>query len=267
MDCENKLYAIREVSELTGVKPVTLRAWQRRYNIIQPQRTEKGHRLYTEQHLEQIKAIQAWLAKGVAIGKVKGLLESGDLNASVNEQTSRLEEVEPLLQALAELSRHRAESTVAAVFKEYPLNIVESRFVNPIFAAIEQMKKGQRSLHFGLIQSIFSAQLSAIIESENKAAHKGKCLVVSFDILGALSTKMWSLSLLEQGLHISLLEGVSDISGLIDHPSIDKFTHLALHSSQAPSATQVKLLNRLAEQLGDKLISNDLLTSLMAVTE
>ena len=48
MDCsqEEKLYAIRDVSDLTGVKPVTLRAWQRRYNLIQPQRTEKGHRLY-----------------------------------------------------------------------------------------------------------------------------------------------------------------------------------------------------------------------------
>lgn len=266
MDCDNKLYAIREVAELTGVKPVTLRAWQRRYNIIQPQRTEKGHRLYTEQHLEQIKAIQGWLAKGVAIGKVKGLLESGDLNASVNEQSSRLDEVEPLLQALSELNRHRAESIVTTVFKEYPLNIVQSRFVTPIFAAIEQMKKGQRSLHFGLIQSILSAQLGAIIESESKAAHKGKCLVVSFDPLGSLSLKMWSLSLLEKGLHISLLEGVSDVSGLIDHASIGSFTHLALHSSQAPSATQVKLLSRLSEQMGEKMIPNDLLSSLMAVT-
>ncbi|MCG6506952.1 MerR family transcriptional regulator, partial [Vibrio parahaemolyticus] len=48
MACEEKLYAIREVSEITGVKPVTLRAWQRRYNLVQPQRTAKGHRLYTD---------------------------------------------------------------------------------------------------------------------------------------------------------------------------------------------------------------------------
>ena len=27
-----KLYAIRDVAEMTGVKPVTLRAWQRRYH-------------------------------------------------------------------------------------------------------------------------------------------------------------------------------------------------------------------------------------------
>ena len=73
MDCsqEEKLYAIRDVSELTGVKPVTLRAWQRRYNLIQPQRTEKGHRLYRQQDLDTIREIQGWLAKGVAIGKVQ----------------------------------------------------------------------------------------------------------------------------------------------------------------------------------------------------
>ena len=45
------MYAIRSyyaVSSLTGVNSVTLRAWERRYNLIRPQRTAKGHRLYTQ---------------------------------------------------------------------------------------------------------------------------------------------------------------------------------------------------------------------------
>ena len=70
MVCDEKRYAIREVAEITGVKPVTLRAWQRRYNLVQPDRTEKGHRLFTDQDIEMIRQIQSWLAKGVAIGKV-----------------------------------------------------------------------------------------------------------------------------------------------------------------------------------------------------
>ena len=41
------LYPIRTVSTLTGVHPVTLRAWERRYGLIRPHRTPKGHRLYT----------------------------------------------------------------------------------------------------------------------------------------------------------------------------------------------------------------------------
>lgn len=77
MVCDEKRYAIREVAEITGVKPVTLRAWQRRYNLVQPDRTEKGHRLFTDQDIEMIRQIQSWLAKGVAIGKVGALLQSG----------------------------------------------------------------------------------------------------------------------------------------------------------------------------------------------
>lgn len=36
-----KRYAIGEVSEITGVNSVTLRAWQRRYGLIVPQRTQR----------------------------------------------------------------------------------------------------------------------------------------------------------------------------------------------------------------------------------
>ena len=39
------LLPIRTVSILTGVHSVTLRAWERRYGLITPQRTPKGHRL------------------------------------------------------------------------------------------------------------------------------------------------------------------------------------------------------------------------------
>ncbi len=42
------LYPIRAVSRLTGVSAVTLRAWERRYGLIVPSRTAKGHRLYSD---------------------------------------------------------------------------------------------------------------------------------------------------------------------------------------------------------------------------
>ncbi len=58
------IYPIREVSRLTGVNAVTLRAWQRRYGLVQPARTEKGHRLYSEQDIRQIGEILSWLERG-----------------------------------------------------------------------------------------------------------------------------------------------------------------------------------------------------------
>ena len=46
-DAPDDWLPIREVARQTGVNAVTLRAWERRYGLIVPHRTEKGHRLYT----------------------------------------------------------------------------------------------------------------------------------------------------------------------------------------------------------------------------
>lgn len=69
------LYPIREVSRLTQVNTVTLRAWERRYGLIQPQRTPKGHRLYSVDDIERVHRILEWLEKGVSVSQVGELLD------------------------------------------------------------------------------------------------------------------------------------------------------------------------------------------------
>lgn len=69
------LYPIREVSRLTGVNTVTLRAWERRYGLITPQRTPKGHRLYSTADIENVRRILQWMDKGVTISQVSDLLD------------------------------------------------------------------------------------------------------------------------------------------------------------------------------------------------
>jgi len=68
------LFPIREVARLTGVNPVTLRAWERRYGLIQPTRTESGHRLYSLDDVERVRSILAWIERGVAVSKVGKIL-------------------------------------------------------------------------------------------------------------------------------------------------------------------------------------------------
>lgn len=59
-----ELFPIREVSRLTGVNPVTLRAWERRYGLIEPVRTESGHRLYSMTDIERVRSVVEWIDRG-----------------------------------------------------------------------------------------------------------------------------------------------------------------------------------------------------------
>ena len=62
---------IRTVASLTGVLPVTLRAWERRYGLIRPHRAPSGHRYYTRAHVDLIHRVLALTAKGVPISAVR----------------------------------------------------------------------------------------------------------------------------------------------------------------------------------------------------
>ena len=79
------LLPIREVARRTGVNPVTLRAWERRYGLIVPQRTAKGHRLYSQAQVAQVRQILDWLERGVSVSQVRGLLSDARVPSGADD--------------------------------------------------------------------------------------------------------------------------------------------------------------------------------------
>ncbi|HHQ4675067.1 TPA: MerR family transcriptional regulator [Aeromonas veronii] len=123
------IYPIREVSRLTGVNAVTLRAWQRRYGLVQPARTEKGHRLYSEQDIRQIGEILSWLERGVSIGQVKGLLSEPQAQPVSDHWQQTMEQFS---QALLAFNQRKAEAELNDLLASYPFELVRSRILQPL---------------------------------------------------------------------------------------------------------------------------------------
>ena len=55
---------IGEVARRTGVAVATLRAWETRYGLLVPGRTEGGHRLYREADVARVDAVRRLVARG-----------------------------------------------------------------------------------------------------------------------------------------------------------------------------------------------------------
>jgi len=69
----NELLRIGELSKRSGVSPELLRAWERRYGLLRPQRSPGGLRLYTPEDLERVRAMQRHLADGLAAAEAAAL--------------------------------------------------------------------------------------------------------------------------------------------------------------------------------------------------
>jgi DNA-binding transcriptional MerR regulator len=64
---------IGELSRRTGVSPELLRAWERRYALLRPERTEGGFRLYSHDDLRRVNAMRGHLARGVSAAQAAAL--------------------------------------------------------------------------------------------------------------------------------------------------------------------------------------------------
>ncbi len=86
------LLPIRSVSQITGVNPITLRAWERRYDLIRPTRTPAGHRLYSQADIRTIQRIQGLAESGMGFAQIASLLEQEgpDTKAETSEPTPPL---------------------------------------------------------------------------------------------------------------------------------------------------------------------------------
>lgn len=137
---QEELFPIREVSRLTGVNPVTLRAWERRYGLIQPTRTDSGHRLYSQADIEAVRSILAWLERGVAVSKVGKILERSEAQraaaAPVYEEVALGEWGEwqrQVRRAVGAFDEARLEQVYGQVFSSYPLPVVFQDVLMPVW--------------------------------------------------------------------------------------------------------------------------------------
>lgn len=245
MDCSDRMYAIREVSDITGVKPVTLRAWQRRYSLIQPQRTEKGHRVYSAQDIERINTIQSWLGKGVSIGKVKALLDSETL-AHTEADTEQLEEVAVLLDALGTLNSKKVDAVIDTVLKAYPLAVVESKFVMPVLNATDFLKTSPKAIQQSLFKTAMIQKLAVSAHAERKRKQGNSALVVSMDVTGNVFAWLSYARLAEKGVNATFMDGVEDISSLLSEGV--SFDSIHLFAEKSLSEKQLEAIRLQKEQ-------------------
>jgi DNA-binding transcriptional MerR regulator len=80
------LYNLKAVINEVGINPVTLRAWERRYDLLKPKRSPGGHRLYTRHDIEMLKWLIERQNEGLSISSAVEMWKSQYDDEQVNFQ-------------------------------------------------------------------------------------------------------------------------------------------------------------------------------------
>src|SRR5689334_22400933 len=128
------VFNTKAVARETGVPADTFRAWERRYGVPRPQRTEGGHRLYSDWDVAIIRWLRDRTAEGMNISQAVQLLKSAiEAGGEAADTEARAIErlCEELVVALTNFDASLAERLVGEAFALYPFETVLIEMIQP----------------------------------------------------------------------------------------------------------------------------------------
>lgn len=257
-----ELFPIREVARVTGVNPVTLRAWERRYGLIQPTRTESGHRLYSMTDIERVRSIVDWIDRGVSVSKVGKILARTEPMRTLAHiipddmvHADYLQWQEQIQRAVSAFDDQELDRVYGRIFSSYALPVVFQDILMPLWLQLLQRQDsfGQTSEWLFFDGFLRARVLQRIVMLRGTQPRKV--------IVSALAGQCRELELLVAALFLS--EHDAGVRVLTTGQPFDELTlvcekikpqALVLFSNHAPTAELPRRLNRLALSLDCQLL-------------
>ncbi len=140
------VYNIKAISTLVGLLPVTLRAWERRYGLLDPVRGSQGYRMYSERDLHTLRWIKTQIDSGMSISRAvdhlndlrnKGLDPTTYQRSEITENSIDIETVKRQLYSFVTTFNDTAANEVLRrAFSIYSVDQVLSTVVQPTLKEI-----------------------------------------------------------------------------------------------------------------------------------
>lgn len=177
------LYTIGEVALLCDINPVTLRAWQRRYGLLKPQRTDGGHRLFNDADIDRIREIKSWIDNGVQVGKVKSLLSQDDPDT----QHLWREQQETLLRLLQSGNLQRLRGWIKEQGRDYPAQTLITHLFIPLRRRLQCQQTTLQAL-LSMLDGVLINYISVCLASARNKNSKD-ALVIGWNVHD--TTRLW----------------------------------------------------------------------------
>ena len=120
-------YKIKDIETLTGIKAHTIRIWEKRYNLLEPMRTDTNIRLYDIQNLQKLLNVVLLTKFGYKISRISKLstIEIENFVRKVqNEKTANNHALSAFKMAMLNFDQHLFLNTYNELLSEKDFGVV-----------------------------------------------------------------------------------------------------------------------------------------------
>jgi len=254
------VYNTKAVARETGVPADTFRAWERRYGVPRPQRTEGGHRLYSDYDMSIIRWLRDRTAEGMNISHAVQLLRSAEesAGAAVDDEARAIERLRvELTEGLVGFDAPTAERLLSEAFALYPIEVVLIELIQPVMIEIgERWHRGEINVaaeHFAtqFVRRRLSGLLNIFEANRRYATIVVGCAPTEIHDLGALVV---ALFLARRGWHVVYLGAQVPAADLIDAVHTLNPALVCLSATTLETAAQLVEIGRKLGELAPNVL-------------
>ncbi len=169
-------YKIKDLEQLTGIKAHTIRMWEKRYGILNPERTETQIRTYCDKELVSLLNVALLNKNGLKISRIAEMSEKQinekvfDLRGNYDTDSS----YEKLVISLIELDESLFRNTLSSLIQEFGLEATFTSHLIPFLDKIGVMwlvgsiNASQEHFISNLIRQLIISEIDKIDVPTNK---------------------------------------------------------------------------------------------------
>ena len=198
---------IGELSRRVGVSPELLRAWETRYGLLRPDRTEGGLRLFSQEDERRVHLMRRHIASGLSASEAARLASLGE-DSSAREGSARRAEIRATLtQGLDALDETTAQSALDQLFAAFALPFALSEVILPVLHRLgERWAADEASItHEHFASNLIGGRLRALARGWGKGVGPRAVLACPPGERHELGLLCFGLALREHGWRITYL--------------------------------------------------------------
>lgn len=253
-------HTIKTVCAQTGIRAVTLRAWERRYQVLRPQRTGGNYRLYSERDVALLRWLKSRVDSGLAISRAAAELDEMRRARSWPQPLAAIDEPRPagrvkaaplaeysqrLYTALVALDEGQASAILTEATALFDLEVVCLHIIQPCLVAIgEAWYRGELRIateHFA--SQFLRGRLLGLFQSLPLRPRAPRivvgCAPGEFHEIGSL---MLALFLRRDGYRVDFLGADVHIGDLFEFARVERPALICLSANSEDTARELRTM-------------------------
>jgi MerR family transcriptional regulator, light-induced transcriptional regulator len=234
------VFSIRDLENFSGIKAHTIRIWEKRYRVLEPDRTDSNIRTYSEAELKKILNVAYLNRNGLKISKISRLNED-ELTQKVMTVSSKNDDIDQefqpgkILMSAIRFNEHLFKEALLPYIMHQGIEEAYSKYLYPLLEKARilwqtgSLSRAQEQFVRNTIRQIIIIEDNNL-KNESLRTKPAVAMINTSDNLTDNNFLFYKYALKKRGFDVIFTGGILPASEVIEIHKIKPFEYLVVNS-------------------------------------